>query len=338
MLRPKIRPPFPTVVDNSMRSDMVSCHTKWYYAWLRKMTLSGGSIDLVAGGAFAKGLEVFRLAFHHEGLTHEQSLEKAMVAAITEFGDLRVPDKKENKGPDRVVTALAAYFERYPPLTDYIQPYKAPNGKPMVEFTFSVPLPVTHPETGEPIIYGGRFDMVGTFNGQLIGVDEKTTSQLGEMWKRSWDLRAQFTGYTWAMQQYGFPVIGIMVRGVSFLTPNSKVAWNGTGHGFEESLQLRPQYMIDNWFEQLCSDIEKAKIAWSRGEYDQNFSDSCTGFSGCMFQKLCSSADPEAFTNSFVERDWDPLAKNPAGNMPQPTLETVMDQNLMDMVRRNQES
>lgn len=335
MIRPAIRPPFPAVIDNSMRSDMVSCETKWYYAWLRKLGSPLPSIDLIAGGAFARGLEVVRLSYYGEKLSLQRSLELGMAAAIVEYGDIIVPDKKENKGPDRVITALAAYFERFPPDHDHIQPFIAPSGKPMVEFTFSIPLPVLHPETGEPIIYAGRFDMVGTFQGQLIGVDEKTTTQLGDQWKKSWNLRAQFTGYTWAMQQYDFPVIGIMVRGVSFLTAGSKVAWNGTGHGFEESLQLRPQYMIDDWYNQLIKDIERAKVAWAAGEFDQNLSDSCTAYSGCAFQDLCTSQDPEAFTSRYGIRDWDPLKKVPHVQ-PEQKIEVIAgDPYLTNLVQGN---
>jgi len=315
-----------------MRSDVVSCHTKAYWAWLRKLSSPEPSIDLIAGGAFARGLEIFRLDYYGEKKSKEEALQRAMMEAIAAYGDTVVPDKKENKGPDRVVTALAAYFERYDPDTDHIQPHFAPSGKPMVEFTFSIPLPVTHPEDGEPLIYAGRFDMVGKFQGQLIGVDEKTATQLGSSWQKQWNLRAQFTGYTWAMQQYGFPVVGIMVRGVSFLTANSKVAWNGTGHGFEESFQLRPQYMIDQWYEQLIRDLENFKQAWLDGVYDQNFSESCASWSGCAFQSLCQAADPEPFTSNYGTRDWDPLAKIPEKKETKP-VETVQDAAFMDFLK-----
>lgn len=333
MLRPTIRPDFPLVWDSTMRADLVACHTRGYYSWLRKLGNPRPSTDLICGGAFARGLEVFRLDYYGAGKTHEEALEHAMVEAIAAYGDHIPDDKKVNKGVDRVITALAAYFQRFPPDSDYIQPYRAPNGKPMVEFTFSLPIPVLHPVSGEPLIYAGRFDMVGTFNGQLIGVDEKTTGQLGDLWKNAWDLRAQFTGYVWAMQQYDIPVVGCMARGVSFLTQNSKVAWNGTGHGFEESFQMRPDYMVKNWFEQLCRDLERFKQAWVAGEYDQNFSDSCTGFSGCAFKTLCQSNDPEPFTSAFGIRDWNPLAKVPE-KQPEQKIETIVDPMLQNLVNQ----
>jgi hypothetical protein len=305
-----------------MRADVVACHGKGYWGWIRKLGSPRPSTDLICGGAFARGLEIFRLEYYGNKLSHEAAMKRAVVEAITAYGDHMPDDKKANKGPERVVTALEAYFRKYPPDHDYIQPHMAPNGKPMVEFTFSITIPVMHPESGEPLIYAGRFDMVGTFNSQLIGVDEKTTGQLGDSWKNSWDLRAQFTGYTWAMQQYGFPVIGIMVRGVSFLSENSKVAWENTGHGFAESFQMRPDYMIAMWYEQLIRDLERFKAAWVAGEYDLNLSDACAGFSGCAFKQLCTASDPEPFTSSYAIRDWDPLAKIPE-KQPEQKVETI---------------
>lgn len=332
MLRPSIRPPFPKVWDSTMRADVVACQTRAYWAWIRKLGSPHPSTDLIAGGAFARGLEVFRLEYFGNKKSYDEAMQRAMVEAITAYGDHIPDDRKANKGPDRVVTALAAYFRKYPPDDDYIQPYFAPNGKPMVEFTFSLPLPIMHPVDGEPLIYAGRFDMVGKFNGQLIGVDEKTTGQLGDSWKNSWDLRGQFTGYTWAMREYGFPVIGMMVRGVSFLSENSKVAWENTGHGFAESFQMRPDYMIEAWYEQLLRDLERFKAAWLAGEYDMNLSDSCAGYSGCVFKQLCTASDPEPFTGSYGIREWDPLAKVPE-KQPDQKVEVVNDPMLADLLR-----
>lgn len=307
-----------------MRADLVACHAKGYFGWLRKLGGATQSTDLIAGGAFARGLEVFRLNYYGEKLPYEESMQLAMAEALAAYGAHQPDDKKKNKAPERVITALASYFERYPPDSDYIQPNYAPNGKPMVEFTFSVPLPITHPVTNEPLIYAGRFDMVGVFNGQLIGVDEKTTSQLGDLWMNAWDLRAQFTGYVWAMQQYGIPVVGMMARGVSFLSENSKVAWNGTGHGFAESFQMRPPYMVENWYQQLLRDLTRFKQAWIEGVYDQNFSDSCTGFNGCPFKILCQAEDYEPFTSKYGRREWDPLAKVPE-KQPEQVVEVIQD-------------
>lgn len=301
---PKIKASLPEVIDSTIVAEFVTCPTKFYYSFCRKLGSPYPSIDLIAGGAFARGLEIFRKDFYgKEKKSLQESLEHAMVEAIAYYGDVEVPEFKQNKRVERVITALAAYVEHFPPSTDHIQPKLTPDGEPMVEFTFSVPLPIKHPETGNPFLYAGRFDMVGVYKDQLIGVDEKTTSQLGATWAPKWNLRAQFTGYTWALQQHNIPVIGCMARGVSFLSKS---------HGFEESLQLRPQWMIDQWYEQLLANVTRMVKAWESGWFDQDFGDSCAAYTGCGFQALCTSADPDSWIDGrYAKREWNPLSKVP---------------------------
>ena len=42
-------------------------------------------------------------------------------------------------------------------------------------------------------------------------------SSLGEAWAKPWDLDSQFTGYVRAALEYGFPVAGVVIRGVGLL-------------------------------------------------------------------------------------------------------------------------
>lgn len=264
-------------------------------------------------------MEVVRLQYYYYKQPLERALELGMLEAIKEYGGLEIPEGKEQKGVDRVITALAAYFEHYHPDTDHIQPYFV-DGKPAVEFTFSLPLPINHPETNLPFIYAGRFDMLGIYQGQLVVVDEKTTSQLGASWAKKWDLRGQFTGYVWACQKYNIPTIGAVVRGISFLKQTKQ---NPSGHGFEESIQMRPKWLIDAWYEQLLADVGNMVRAWEINWYDQDFGDTCAYYSGCPFLTLCTSPTPETWISGrYAERKWNPLDKIPY-KQPEQIIETV---------------
>lgn len=300
-MRPQINPQMPQVIDSTIRSDYVSCHTKGYWSFQRKLGPPYASTDLIAGGAFAKGLEVTRQAFYGEGLSLSASLEKGMLAAIVEYGDHEPIESKQAKSLERVLLALGDYFNHYNPSTDHIKPLMVA-GRACVEFTFSIPLPIDHPDTKQPILYAGRFDMLGVRNEQLVVVDEKTTSQLGPTWVNKWNLRGQFTGYIWACQRYDYPVLGAIVRGVSFLK-------NSFGHA--ESIQLRAQWEVDQWYDQLLYDVERMKAAYLTGWYDQAFDEACADYGGCPFQQLCKAHDPEAWTSKYFIREWDPLAKVP---------------------------
>lgn len=323
---------FPTVIDNTMRCDFVSCPTKFYYSFIRKLGPPYASTDLIAGAAFARGLEIVRKEFYGLETPLEQALQLGCHAAIEAYGDHTPIPKKENKSCERVLTALYAYFNHFNPSLDHIQPYFPQPGKPAVEWTFSIPLPIDHPETGDPIIYAGRFDMLGVYNGQLICVDEKTTSQLGSTWRAQWDLRSQFTGYTWAAKSFGLPVIGCVARGVSFLKETKQ---NPLGHGFEESIQLRPQWMIDAWYEQLLKDIERMILAYKSGWFDQDFSSACADYSGCVFKQLCTVQNPNDWIEGhYLPRDWNPLAKLPYEQPKEAETEVIQDAALQDFLTK----
>ena len=55
-----MKPDFPLVWDNSMRSELVSCPRKFAWHYLDLWSSQYESIDLIAGKAFAAGLEVAR--------------------------------------------------------------------------------------------------------------------------------------------------------------------------------------------------------------------------------------------------------------------------------------
>jgi hypothetical protein len=265
-----------------------------------------GSTDLICGGATAKGLEVFRRLYYGSAkLPFAQALERGILAAIAEYGDHTPIESKQQKGVDRVAKALVAYFQQWHPDLDHLQPYMVA-GEPAVEFTFSIPLPVNHPETGEPFLYAGRFDMLALYKGMFVVDDEKTTGQLGPTWASKWNLRGQFTGYVWACHQYGKPVIGAIARGIRFTKGEF------SSESFAEVLQMRADWEIQQWYEQLIHDLKRIVRAWEDGWYDQVFDETCAAYGGCPFQRLCKSAEPDNWIAGHYEsRNWDPLAKVP---------------------------
>ena len=189
--------PFPSLLDNSAISSFKKCPTDWMYGSLQAIARKGGNIHLHFGGAYAAGLEAGRKAFYDEGIDEETALTIALDTATKFWGDYKIDENFAGaKNYERLIGALVEYFEQYPLSSDIIKPFRLANGKSAVEFTFAIPLPnVKHPETGDPILYGGRFDMLAERAGVLFVEDDKTASQLGSQWMRNWTLDAQFTGY-----------------------------------------------------------------------------------------------------------------------------------------------
>lgn len=296
------RPDFPTVIDNSMRSTFVACPRKFELQYLHSWATPRESIHLRAGGAFAKGLEVTRR--HYWGAEHsrEHSLGEGAKALIHHYGgeDGQALDENSAKDLETMLIALADYFYHHGWETDNLQPFIDAHGEPAVEFSFAMPLEVRHPQTGNPILYGGKFDMLGTYDGRQVWVvDEKTTGQLGATWAERFSLSSQFTGYCWGAKQYGIPVAGAVVRGVSVQKTQVKHA---------ESIQNRPQWMIDRWYDQLHRDILRMISLWQEGYFDYNLGDACSAYGGCPFRSVCTSPHPERWLEAeFVKRTWNPL-------------------------------
>jgi len=294
------RPMFPHAIDSSMLETFRSCPQKFFRQYVQHWKPKSESVHLVAGGAFAKGIETARRAFWERSASLEDAVAEGLGACIHAYGDFECPPDSA-KSLERVVGALEFYFENYPLGQDGADPIAFADGSRGIEFSFAQPLPIRHPVSDAPILYTGRADMVADFNGGIYVFDEKTTSQLGASWSRQWEMRSQFTGYVWAAREFGINAVGAIVRGVSILK---------TKYDTQQVPTYRSQYEIDRWLEQTCRDIERMKQMWQEGWWDYNLGHSCAEYGGCSMVSVCKSAEPETWLPMYFEqRVWDPLAR-----------------------------
>ena len=317
-------PPLPLHVDSTMMACFRSCPQKFFREFVQGFRPKGGkSIDLHAGGCFAAAIEEVYTQVYVNKRSLDDALTVAQVRFDLEWGDFEIPEwKKTSKTWDRVWTAVSGgatkddegYFQRYPPLTDHVQPFFGSDGKPTFEFTFAIPLEPSsqtpsdggfpsHP-SGAPFVYSGRLDMLGTHMGHVVWRDEKSSKNnpnTNNNWSEQWDLRSQFIGYTWAMQQLGFDCQGGVVRGIGIL--KEKI-------GHAEAIKTYSDFVIQRWYEQLRRDLWRIRRAWDEQYWDFNLSDSCTAYGNCMFMRVCQSTTPESWLNEFEVRHWNPLHKD----------------------------
>lgn len=295
---PLKRPPFPTYFDASMISTLRSCGRKFELEYLREWKPQSSNVHLHAGGAYARGLEVARKAFYLEGQDRISAENAGMVALAQAYGDFVCPPTSA-KTLDRMLGALEFYFDQYPLGADGTTPIRLPGNVAGIEFRFATPLGISHPETGDPILYVGRSDMVAEWNGGTYIYDDKTTSQLGASWSQQWDLRSQFTGYCWSAREHGIPVTGAMVRGVSILK---------TKYETQQAVTYRPDWQITRWYQQVIRDITRAIRSWELGLWDYDLDQSCNAYGGCPYKQLCLSPNPDAYLPIYFERrHWDPI-------------------------------
>jgi len=289
---------FPSVVDATMLAQWRSCHQKLMLGYIEHWKLKGDSVHLLAGAAFARGLEVARHAYFQNGRSDVDALAAGQQALVIAYGDFEPPEGS-NKTLERMMGALDYYFSVWPFDSDPARPHRFPSGAYGIEFSFAQPLPYKHPVSGDPIIYSGRSDMVCDFAGGLYIEDDKTASQLGASWSKQWDLRSQFTGYCWAAAEAGMDVNGVIVRGVSILK---------TKYDHAEAITYRPRWQIARWLVQVQRDLAAMERAWREDYWDFALDHACDEYGGCSFKQICTSPEPKAWLPMYFERRrWNPL-------------------------------
>ena len=334
----------PIVLDATQLSCFRSCPQKFYLEFVLGLRPPGLSVDLHAGSCFASAIE----ETYRQIYLNKKSLGEALLLShakfLLEWGNFEIPPYKHTaKTLDRMWEAVVGdgtpegigYFQEYPPLSDHIKPYIASDGHPTLEYTFAIPLePCTdekawemlkkdpntplkmfpsHP-SGQPFLYCGRFDMLGEKDGRPLPVDQKTTAASpSQDWARKWQLRSQFIGYVWALQQCNLDVDSVCVRGISIMREKIR---------HMEHIQTYSQVVIDRWYEQLRRDVWRIRQAWDEQYFDFNLAESCTSYGNCVFMDGCTARDPEEWLGEMQVRRWDPLKKNPVAS-PNPALESA---------------
>jgi len=296
--------PFPTLIDSTIRKDFVACGQLGNYAHIQHLRPKGQNVHLVFGACFARGLEVTRKAFYgEEKLPFPDALARGAKTIILDWGDFNPPatGSGSQKTLDACLDCLLSYFIQWPLADDPVRPAMI-DGKPAVEWTFALPIPgVVHPETGEPILYAGRFDMMAEYVDANFVLDDKTATSLGEYWMNQWKLASQMTGYVWAAEEYGYKIQGVIIRGCAVLKRDIT---------FAMVIEQRPRWMINRWLKQLQRDVEKMIRMWKQDYYDFEIDTACGNYGGCKYLTLCTSQDPKPWIEAeYEEHHWNPLKR-----------------------------
>lgn len=304
----KVIPIFPEFVDNSMRKELVKCQQAAAYRYeLGLRSNKQTRVDLHAGKAFAKGMEVMRRAFYWEGKDEGQALYEGVKALYAAYGDFPTPPDS-NKSVDRMAGALTYYVQQRPLSEEPLKPI-AMGDKPALEVGFSFSSEVLHPVTGLAIQYSGRFDMLALNekDNKAWIVDEKTGKSLGDKWANQWQMDSQITGYYVGarrlLDDHGYHLMEI---GGAYI---NGIAIKKYDYEHVRVAAYREQWEMDRWWAQFNKDLKRWVDASRLNEYDRALDHACAYYNNpCDFQVLCKSRNPERVIegNFYVER-WNPL-------------------------------
>jgi len=268
----------------------------------------------------AKGLEAARREYHTSSDTND-ALIAGCETLIQSWGDFPEPTNPSRSEAAKTLQgglhALQHYFAEWPLDDDMLQIHTH-NGAPCIEWSGAWPIPGSrHPDTSEPILYAGRFDLIADFQRATWGLDDKTTSidPNHDSWRNQWRLRGQFTGYTWLAHNFGIPLKGFIVRGIGVQKTDIKLGY---------AIVPRPPWMVERWLRQLQDDTHEMcqqysnliqrfegfdEAPYAGHPFPQAFDYACADFGGCTYLDLCTSEHPEDWTDQFEVQRWDPLVR-----------------------------
>jgi PD-(D/E)XK nuclease superfamily len=272
---------FPVALTNSMVRDFVACPFKWYLSYCLRLSPAVENIHLAAGGSFASGLKAARLAFYSDKESQEDALCEGVKALLMDwpFDDARA---ETTKSLPAVVMAFADYLDHYPFATDMLKPAKFHDGRLGIEFSFSNELPISHPQTGEPLLYCGRADMLASIDDFLVITDEKTTSSLGAGWANRFRLNGQFLGYVHSARQHGYEVLGCFIRGIAIRNDRTDIA---------QTTLLPGKVLIETWYRDLLRHVGSMVTYWHlaqrRIDPVRVYGEACSAYGGCQYDSVC---------------------------------------------------
>ena len=285
-----------------------SCEMLFFRQYLQHLQ-GDDSTDLVAGAAFAAGLEAARKAYFDEGMSEFDSVELGQLAIKERYGD-HIPWATSLKTCSTMQDALINYFMEYPLGIDELVPLKLEDGTHAIEYSFIHELPFEHPDIpGMPIMIAGRADMLASYLGRIWVSDEKTTGQaFTKNWASQWETRGQFSTYCWGLRKNNIDVYGGLIRGV----------WIGkTGFKFQQTPTSRNNFMVHIWEKQMLEKVDsvlKKYKAWKESTqhplefFHGAWGDSCFKyFKPCAYQQLCRDKNSEQFLESqYTQHIWLP--------------------------------
>jgi len=289
---------FPLALDNTILSSFRTCETLARLQYLLHWKSKYESPHLLAGSAFASGLEHMRNSFFIRGESKETALAKGVIAATKAYGWADHSDTK--KSWEHVLAALDYSYKTFPLEQERYKPFVL-DGQSTVEYSFAMPLPIMHPQTGEPLIYAGRADqLVKAPNGDVLLEDDKTTSQLGISFQSKWAMRSQFMGYMYQAKRYGgLDVRGVLIRGICFY--KDKI-------DHQEVIEYYTDFILDEWYRVTLETIQRLIKVWQTGVSLLDLGDACEAYGGCPFKNICKSPNPETWLPvDFRQKIWDPV-------------------------------
>lgn len=222
--------------------------------------------------------------------------------AIGDKGTVWYPWQSDHTNKTRytLLRSLVWYLEQFK--DDPAETVILDNGKPAVELSFRMEIPITTPD-GDPYLISGHIDRLVTYNDTLYVTDLKTTKNtLNSDYFKKYIMDNQMSLYSTASKV----VLERKASGIILDALQVAVTFTRCLRGFV----TRTPAQLSEWLHDALYWIKQAEGFAERRDWPMNDT-SCNKYGKCVFRDEVCSKDPSVrgtFLNThFRKETWDPL-------------------------------
>ena len=293
--------------DSTSLGYIKTCPRLYQYIMIEGWTPKDESIHLRFGTEYHKALENYARC-RADGLNHEDSLFEVVRETLYQIHGWD-PDPLtkagQTKNPKSLIRTIVWYLDQYQ--DDAAETYIKNDGVPAVELSFNFSLDWGPEAGGENYILCGHLDKVVVFNGEIFGMDHKTTSMpLTDYYFNQFDPNNQMSLYTLATKVILDATVKGIIIDAAQLTVNGKTE-------FARRFTYRTSDQLDEWVGELRYWLSQAERYANEGYWPRNDT-ACDKYGGCRFREICSKSPQvrekflEAnFNKAGEDERWNPL-------------------------------
>lgn len=154
----------------------------------------------------------------------------------------------------------------------------------------------------ECIDYGGIFDGLIDFSGQVLVLDHKSTSKLGDYYFEQFRPHSSTTGYIWAAQQIsGRKVQGALINAIGIYAKGET--------SFKRQITTRTADEINEWLRDLRSVCTQILRSRRSGRWEMRTSGCVTKYGRCEFHQVHqlghAKEREKLLQQDYVVQPWD---------------------------------
>ena len=266
-------PGLQTAWDATSMNLLQTCPRKYYYSQVLHYRVKTFQAPLSFGILMHKALETYH-GFKAKGQEHDEAAQGAMDFCLSAGKELDQSTETE-RTRFTLTRAVVWYLDQF--RTDPAETIILSNGKPAVELSFRVAMPLDTPD-GLPYLWCGHIDRLVSLEDRIGVSDIKTTKySLSDNWFQRFSPSNQMSGYLFGCMVIlpEEPCKKILIDAIEL-----KVNFNRFLRGFAN----RTTGQIEEWVKETGVWIKMAEQFAEQEHWPMNL-EICDKYGGCPFRK-----------------------------------------------------